>query len=327
MEDGHWTGKSSKSGGDHPGPLTPEHGLREASQTQIREGAPEGLLSQISTSSTGNPNRQHQAQPPACLLGTELAYQLGIAFAMLSPSRIALIGEAWRALYWLTERCEWVLIHELVGSLAFWVVDLPASQRHHHRHPYGLLDHSLEVGVETVLDLYRRWRSVGDSGILKAQERALWSRVAFALGLFHDIGKVHDVSVQVRDGGHEWDPLKEPLGIFKRRHGLNLLGPSGYHHRKGRRVHGHDAWSLEVASAVFSGGQRRTLWPFLRTALVVYREAWPGPSRPFPIPFEYLENRVRAADRASAGRDCATIQSDPPEFLEGFSQDGRVWHE
>ncbi|HXX92847.1 MAG TPA: TraI domain-containing protein, partial [Planctomycetota bacterium] len=236
---------------------------------------------------------------PAWVPEPDLALGMGLAFTRPSRSRMAWAARAEEALSRLTGRSEWRFVHELLGVVAFWVLDLPASEDHHHRGRFGLFDHSLEVGSGTIQGLEGRWKEKGSAPRMKVLECALWSRVAFTVGLLHDIGKVQDLTVRGGAGGAEWDPLREPLALFKRRHGLTVLGPTDFHYRRGRGLRGHLEKGNSVASVLFSGRIGKDLWPFLGRALDSYAAYSLRPGRSFPVPFPDLAPLVSTADGAS----------------------------
>jgi hypothetical protein len=201
-----------------------------------------------------------------------------------------------RSLSRLTQESEWALIHELLGLLGLWVADLPASERHHHSHPFGLLEHSCEVAATFIRDLDERWNAGGGAQILNREERSMWSRIAYVTALLHDVGKVRDGVVCDPRSGETWDPLLEPLASFKRRFKQKFSGPSGFRYRARRGLNGHEERGLAVAQALLSTIPWRGFTPLVLQALSAYVGRYRVPRPEFPVPLAYLTMRVQAAD-------------------------------
>jgi hypothetical protein len=225
-----------------------------------------------------------------------LIYNLGVSLAFQGPPHSEISDVAGRALSRLTGRSEWRLVHELTGLLAFWVADLPASEKYHHSRPFGLLEHSTEVAATLARNLDRRWNSGKARPKFKREERSIWARVAYITALLHDVGKVMDVTVSDPGGRVEWDPLEEPLALFKRRCNLAFVEPCGFRYRSRRGTRGHEAKTLIVARRILSMMSWSDLAPFVPGALAAYADRHVAGAPRYPAPLEYLAARVQEAD-------------------------------
>ena len=152
-------------------------------------------------------------------------------------------------------------------------------------------------------DLEQRWCVQGDGGALSSEERALWSRVAFALALFHDCGKVLDVEVEAPEGRGTWNPLEEPLASFKYRLGLPFPEKTPYRYRRGRGLHGHVDKGGLLIPLILAGTAGDPLRPLVAMAKIAYQNRHHPLAGSFPVPLTYLAERVHLADRASAARE------------------------
>ena len=77
------------------------------------------------------------------------------------------------------------LLNDVLARFLPLARDLPASERHHHRWPFGLLEHSLEVALGTLTRIS-----------VAARQSDLVARLlapTLAVALLHDLGKVFDV--------------------------------------------------------------------------------------------------------------------------------------
>jgi hypothetical protein len=115
-------------------------------------------------------------------------------------------------LYEATGYGEASVVHCLSAVLAAWAADLPASERNHHRRPFGLLGHSLDTACRFI------------AGAAHSHDenpaRLRWLVVGIALALLHDVGKLADFTVIAPSDGEQWDPFREPLTRFRARHGV-----------------------------------------------------------------------------------------------------------
>ncbi len=97
--------------------------------------------------------------------------------------------------------------------------DLPASADHHHSESYGLLRHSLEVGLKMVDEFDRRLvveaQLIPSAGVSEIPpDTPQWQYLCFLAGLGHDLGKLFDMDV--RAGDWRWSPLHETYAEFLR---------------------------------------------------------------------------------------------------------------
>ena len=252
-------------------------------------------------------------------------FQVGLALALENPRLSEASQVAGRSLSRLTKKSEWALIYELMGLLGLWVADLPASERYHHSHPFGLLEHSSEVAATLIRDLDARWHSGGGAGILNREERSMWSRVAYVTALLHDVGKVLDVVVCDPRSGAQWDPLLEPLASFKRRLKQEFSASSGFRYRVNRGLNGHEEKGLAVAQVLLAAIPWRGLAPLVLQALSAYVIRNQAPRQEFPVPLGYLILRVHEADMLVTrwGRRRATL--DPKDSGNLMKIGGAQW--
>ena len=202
-------------------------------------------------------------------------------------------------------------IYLLLERLTAWVVDLPASERSHHRVPFGLIDHSLDTAVRLVRGIEQRLKN--ESGTVHCTHpmrsrdpinaRLRWYPVGVGLALFHDIGKVVDFTVLDPRSGQKWDPYKEPLGLFRTRHGSPMWGNRDYRWIRGRGAKGHDERVVDLGMGMLPPGFSRDFQRDLRDGLDhclcrPFRELGE-----FTSPFGYFIKLVRDADSASARND------------------------
>lgn len=119
---------------------------------------------------------------------------------------------------------------------------LPASEMHHHWGWGGLLVHSLEVARYAV-EMAERELFDENTQSQRYQNRPRWACACCIMGLIHDVGKCHDISVSTEDG-QEWNCLHEPLMNWFSRHNLNEYRIEW---RKGRIHKSHEGKSLRMA--------------------------------------------------------------------------------
>ncbi len=135
------------------------------------------------------------------------------------------------------------VFEETVRTVLAWIGDLPASEAHHHRDPFGLFDHLLHVAelalrrslTEYFVESTRAWPEEQVHRVPRLR-LSVW-----ALGLFHDLGK----AVYMRVHGPKralWNPFVEPLADFYDRHGRTSCTLSWV---PGRGMNGH-AWMEPV---------------------------------------------------------------------------------
>ncbi len=194
------------------------------------------------------------------------------------------------------------LVSDLLRDFASWVLDLPASENHHHANPKGLFRHSLEVATFAVQDLEERWSRDPERPGLAPEEQAHWLKVAFALGLFHDCGKVLEFDVRFSGTGPLWDPLQESLEGFRTRHGVAPLDPTPYRFRPRRGVGIHEKKGFPLLRTILAGRRWDRFRPHLEGAYLAFAFRRDVPIHSFAVPLAYLADRVHVADRRSAGR-------------------------
>jgi hypothetical protein len=121
---------------------------------------------------------------------------------LLDASGRMAIAAAQRALFNHSRSSDDDLISDILRNFSDWVLDLPASENHHHACPNGLYRHSLEVASYAVQELNDRWCRGGGCPVITPAEQALWLKVTFALGLFHDCGKIQISKSDCPSRGH-----------------------------------------------------------------------------------------------------------------------------
>lgn len=88
---------------------------------------------------------------------------------------------------------------------------LPASEYHHHSHPGGLLDHSLEVMAFAAKLRQRHLLPAGAAPEDQAREAEAWTAGIIYASLLHDVGKITtDIEVMTNDN-QIWYPWQGPL--------------------------------------------------------------------------------------------------------------------
>jgi hypothetical protein len=79
-----------------------------------------------------------------------------------------------RALWSFHAPSEWEFVQGVLGQLARWVLDLPASEKHHHSIARGLYRHSLEVAALSVFSS-RRPEPTESKGVTLSWCHGRWS--------------------------------------------------------------------------------------------------------------------------------------------------------
>lgn len=88
---------------------------------------------------------------------------------------------------------------------------LPASEYHHHSHPGGLLDHTLEVMAFAAKLRQRHLLPAGAAPEDQAREAEAWTAGIIYAALLHDVGKITaDIEV-ITDDDQPWHPWQQPL--------------------------------------------------------------------------------------------------------------------
>lgn len=140
----------------------------------------------------------------------------------------------------------------LIRRYAAFVLDLPASEFHHHAKTGGLFTHSLEVVLASLKRFEQRLvQEVNTDGSLNTmatvQRKHRWQYGIAVAALLHDLGKVIDIEVEAQD--RRWDPAQEGLETF-----LDRLQTDEYivRWREGRRPGEHESWTLFFAPSLIS---------------------------------------------------------------------------
>jgi len=252
--------------------------------------------------STGDPKRPAWRLLPSVSLGESSAGKAEppILDLLLDNSGRTAMTTAQRVISSYPPTSEGDCVFNALQLFAAWVLDLPASERHHHAYPNGLYRHSLEVASFAVQELHERWSRSGGLSRFTPVQRGLWLKVAFLLGLFHDCGKILDIDVGFSASGPCWDPLKESLAEFKARHGVAPLAPTPCKFRRGRGLTGHEQKGLALLPVLMAGPRWDVLRPFLTDAYTALAFRHQEPIQRFAAPFAYLAEEVHRADVRSA---------------------------
>ncbi|QMG51172.1 TraI domain-containing protein [Escherichia fergusonii] len=88
---------------------------------------------------------------------------------------------------------------------------LPASEYHHHSHPGGLLDHTLEVMAFAAKLRQRHLLPAGAAPEDQAREAEAWTAGIIYAALLHDVGKIATDIEVIADNNHIWYPWQGPL--------------------------------------------------------------------------------------------------------------------
>lgn len=133
-----------------------------------------------------------------------------------TPSRKAILNNI-RALMSLPDKHYDALIGQLFKNYALFVQQLPATQRHHHAMPGGLLDHSLEITLTALLIRRGFMLPIGSSPEVLARKQDIWSYATLTGALLKNVGvALVQQMIGLYDAhgkwlGH-WSPIKESLG-------------------------------------------------------------------------------------------------------------------
>lgn len=158
-----------------------------------------------------------------------------------------------------------LLVSGVARSYFAQVVDLPASEKHHHAEPFGLYEHSLEV-AELALRGALSEHFAQDTRAYPEEQEFRVPRLRYAawlLGLLHDSGKV--AHVEVRAGHDVWNPYDETLEEFYRKHGRDRARLSW---RAGRGLDIHTWHNAYLLGRFLSGPVARYLGPRLTGQLI-----------------------------------------------------------
>lgn len=262
-------------------------------------------------------------EAPPVSLPREWAHALGAAVILQDRRRAKVWAGADQSLSRVTGQSEGRYLTELTGVFALWVADLPASEKHHHSCRFGLLDHSTQVAATFAEDLSRRWSSGGGGQLLTPGERTLWARTGYALALLHDIGKVLDLTVSAPGDREVWNPVQEPLALFKRRWGQSFCDPTTFKHHPRRGLRGHEAKGLPVVRALLSSMTWGGLGPAVLEAVTAYVNYHQPGSKDFPVPLKYLSSLTKNADGLDTSAEARRIRDSVPKSTERRRKGGK----
>ncbi|MGA1846229.1 TraI domain-containing protein [Deferribacter abyssi] len=111
------------------------------------------------------------------------------------------------------------LFYDVIRRFIRKVYDAPASENHHHSEPFGLLKHSLETVINSLVEQhkylelkYDQRGNIDSQFNLKNKEKVLYRTAINAL--FHDAGKLFDFIIK-DESGAIFDPFEDNLLDFK----------------------------------------------------------------------------------------------------------------
>jgi len=204
----------------------------------------------------------------------------------------------------LTDRVyeDWIVT--LIQRFARLVQLFPASQQHHHAHPGGLLDHSLEVACHAVRLRQGRLLPVEASAEEQARQADAWSVAILCAALLHDTGKVAaDIHIHQQDGT-VWCPWQPPLAQ-----------PYTWHHRTDRRdYHLHPSAGALLVMPLFPPSLMSWLggYPELFAALIYSLTGHPERAG---LMAELIQEADKASVAKSLGGDIKTALAQKPGHL------------
>lgn len=105
---------------------------------------------------------------------------------------------------------------------------LPASEYHHHSHPGGLLDHTLEVAAFTAKLRQRHLLPAGAAPEDQAREAEAWTAGIIYAALLHDVGKIATDIEVMTDNNQIWHPWQ---GLLQKNYRLR------YHKNRDHHLH------------------------------------------------------------------------------------------
>jgi len=227
-------------------------------------------------------------------------------------------GEARDALERSHFRTTWrnvqTFLKNLLSPLILWVMDLPASENHHHSHPYGLLDHSFEVALAVHAECWPRLNPEACRNFTAPLYCDQPHLLSLVLSFVHDIGKVFNVEVKDRKTGKTWDPMREPLAYFKARQGLPILEPTPFHFLPGRGMNDHEKKGQKLLPLVIHPRIWKRMGPEILSAYEAYTGRYETATPARPAPLDFIADCVHRADGTSAARSHAR-GSKPGEYL------------
>lgn len=227
-------------------------------------------------------------------------------------------GEAKDALERAHFRATWrdvrTFLKKLLSPLILWVMDLPASETHHHPYPYGLIDHSFEVALAVHAECGPRLMPEACRSTTAPLHYDQPLLLSLVLSFVHDIGKVFNVEVKDRKTCKTWDPMREPLAYFKARHGLPILEPTPFHFLPGRGLNGHERKGQELLPLVIHPRIWKRMGPEILSAYEAYTGRYETATPARPAPLDFIADCVHRADGTSAARSHAR-GSKPGDYL------------
>ena len=121
---------------------------------------------------------------------------------------------------------------------------LPASESHHHSSYGGLLEHSLETGLNALKLKRAKMLPIGATAEIIEKEKELWNYAVFTSALLHDVGKpLSDqiITIVNETPARKFNPVTE-----------NLTEGSVYQlkFRRGRKYRSHENLPLLLASSL-----------------------------------------------------------------------------
>lgn len=131
------------------------------------------------------------------------------------PARKSVLNNI-RSLISLPDKHYDALIGELFRNYAAFVQQLPATQRHHHALPGGLLDHSLEIALMSLLIRRGFMLPIGAPPEVLSKKQDIWSYATLSSALLKNAGvsliqqNIGLYDAQGRRTG-SWAPIKESL--------------------------------------------------------------------------------------------------------------------
>ncbi|ECD9611749.1 relaxase [Salmonella enterica subsp. salamae] len=105
---------------------------------------------------------------------------------------------------------------------------LPASEYHHHSHPGGLLDHTLEVMAFAAKLRQRHLLPAGAAPEDQAREAEAWTAGIIYASLLHDVGKIATDIEVMTDNNQIWHPWQ---GLLQKNYRLR------YHKKRDHQLH------------------------------------------------------------------------------------------
>ncbi|MBA8306164.1 relaxase [Klebsiella michiganensis] len=115
-----------------------------------------------------------------------------------------------------------------VRRFAELVQQLPASEYHHHSHPGGLLDHTLEVMAFAAKLRQRYLLPAGAAPEEQAREAEAWTAGVIYAALLHDVGKIATDILVTTDDEQLWYPWQ---GVLSKPYRLK------YHKKRDHQLH------------------------------------------------------------------------------------------